>query len=196
MSNNVQQQSPLAHTQWLPYPADAADAAAIALRERPLLQMITLRGDPADAGFMAAAQAALGVALPTQANTVRDGDAHGVAWMGPDEWLVQSRLPHGTAGLPARLAAVLEGYFASVVEVTSGYTVIDIDGPHAADVLAKGCAMDLHPRAFGAGACAQTRFFDAAVFLRRTARGIALTTRRSFAPYVAEMLVDAAREYA
>lgn len=195
MSNNVQQQSPLAHTRWLPYPA-AADPAAIALLERPLLQMITLRGDPADTGFTGAARAVLGVALPIDANTVRDGETHGVAWMGPDEWLVQSHQPHGTAGLPGSLAAALRGHFASVVDVTSGYTVIDIGGRYAADVLSKGCAMDLHPRVFGAGGCAQTRFFDAAVFLRRTPGGIALTTRRSFAPYVAEMLVDAAREYA
>ena len=39
-----------------------------------------------------------------------------------------------------------------------GRTVIRIAGKRARDTLAKGCAIDLHPRAFTAGSAATTRF--------------------------------------
>lgn len=195
MSNNVQLQSPLAHSTWLPFPAEGVADAPIRMVEVPFLPMFTLRGDPCDEGFRTTTEAALGLALPTTPNTVAGNDTHLVAWMGPDEWLIQSRRAQAATAPLTRLAEQLVGRFALIVDVSSGYTVIELRGPRAADVLAKGCALDLHPKVFGSGQCAQTRFFDAAVLLRRTDDGISMTARRSYAPYVAELLVDAAREF-
>jgi sarcosine oxidase subunit gamma len=61
-------------------------------------------------------------------------------------------------------------------------------------VLAAGCALDLHPRAFGPGRCAQTLLARAAVILEQTSGEPAyrIYVRPSFAGYLADWLRDAA----
>ena len=65
-------------------------------------------------------------------------------------------------------------------------------------MLAKGCPLDLHGSAFAPPQCAQTLLAKAQIILqcadaRPTFR---LFVRISFAPYVAEWLLDAAAELA
>ncbi|MBV7481816.1 sarcosine oxidase subunit gamma [Bordetella sp. BOR01] len=196
MSNSLRQRSPLADSSRLPFLAGPAAGPSVSLVESPFLPMLSLRGSPSDPAFMAAAEAVLGFALPVAPNTYTGANTHVAMWMGPDEWLVQGLCPQAAPELPTQLASRLAGRFAAAIDITSGYTVVDVTGPRAADVLAKGCPLDMHPQVFGPGCCAQTCFFDAAVVLRRTEAGISLTTRRSFAPYVAELLVDGALEFA
>lgn len=191
----VHQQSPLADFRQFPFTAGLATAPVISLVEQPFLQMLGLRGSPSDPSLLAAIEGALGFPLPVVPNTCTGGRAHVAMWMGPDEWLLQSLRAHATPELPAQLQAELASSFASVIDISSGYTVIDITGHRAADVLAKGCPLDLHPTAFRIGSCAQTRLYDAAVILRRTGAGIAVTVRRSFSLYLAALLVDACQEF-
>ena len=71
-------------------------------------------------------------------------------------------------------------------------------GRHARDVLAKGCALDLHPRAFAPGRCAQTLLARAQVILeqlRRRARLPAARPRRRSPAYLATWLLDAMAEF-
>jgi sarcosine oxidase subunit gamma len=63
------------------------------------------------------------------------------------------------------------------------------------EVLAKDCPLDLHPRAFGAGRCAQTRLAKAAVLLRPLAGdAIEIIVRRSFTDYFWLWLQEACRD--
>ena len=79
---------------------------------------------------------------------------------------------------------------ASIVDVSANRTIIEIGGTRARAVLAKGCSLDLHPRAFAAGQCAQTLLAQAQIILQQTAEAptYRLYVRCSFARYLATWL--------
>jgi sarcosine oxidase subunit gamma len=184
--------------------ADRADAVAAAciggprgvmLAERPFLSAVNLRVNPAGEAARRIGES-LGAPLPTVPNTVRSAGRRDVLWLGPDEWLVIG--PDGDA--PALLALLRDGLGAehgSVVDVSASRTTVELSGPSARDLLEKGCALDLHPRAFGAGRCAQSTLARAQVVLWQTSDEPAyrLLVRASFAGYLADWLIDAAGEY-
>lgn len=158
---------------------------------------ISLRGDAADTGFRAAVQRVTGGDLPLTANTATAlANGGHVLWLGPDEWLlVREGSP---APLAVALADALAGRHAAVVDVSSSRAVIAIAGAHARAVLAKGCSLDLHPRRFAAGRCAQTLLARASVIIHQTsdAPAFRIHVRASLAVYLAEWLLEAAREFA
>ncbi|MGV2899197.1 sarcosine oxidase subunit gamma [Achromobacter sp. AGC78] len=175
--------------------AQTADARRLELLERPFLDLAVLRGNARSPDFAKALERALGTAPPLAPNTVAHGHRHLLAWMGPDEWWLQSLAPARPA-LEQTLRPVLQGLSACVVDVSSGYTVLGLTGEHARDVLAKGCPLDLHPRVFGPGQCAQSHYFKAGVMVRALDEGgVEVVVRRSFADYVGRMLLEAGREY-
>jgi sarcosine oxidase subunit gamma len=102
-----------------------------------------------------------------------------VLWLGPSEWLVVDGDPIDLPG---------------GVGVSANRTTIALSGSHARDILAKGCALDLHPRAFTAGHCAQTMVARTQVILWQRPDAYHLLVRNSFARYLADWLVDAGRE--
>ena len=175
---------------------DPADDAGVVISERPFLGHLNLRGDPGDSGFTTAAEAVLGLALPTEPNTTAEAGALLALWLGPDEWLVVTP-PDAQTLLADSLETALDGMHASVTDVTGGQTVITLRGPSARDVLAKGCPLDLHPLVFQPGDCAQTLLGKANVTLRCVddTPSYELIVRRSFADYAALWLQDAALQY-
>ena len=64
-------------------------------------------------------------------------------------------------------------------------------------MLAKGCPLDLHPRVFGPGHCAQSQIarVNAIIHQRDGSPSYDIVVRRSFADYLARWLDDAAAEY-
>jgi sarcosine oxidase subunit gamma len=174
----------------------AAAQAGVALSERPFRAMVIVRGDATDAGFIGAVRAAAGLELPLQPNTAARGSAVTALWLGPDEWLLMAA-PGEERVLAAALRAGLSGRHAAVVDVSESRTIIALSGPRARDLLGKGCTLDLHPRAFPAGACAQTGLARAGVilFLADDAPSFEIILLRSFADYLWTWLADAAREY-
>ncbi len=124
------------------------------MRIVPYQGYLNLRGDPANAGFVEAVGARLGQPLPLVANTFTQGRFR-VFWLGPDEWMVQTE-PGGAEALEARLADSLAGQKCSLTDMTGSQICIRLSGARARDLLAKGCTLDLHPRVFTAGDCAQT----------------------------------------
>ena len=151
------------------------------VREIPFLTMINVRTTGADL---------LGVPVPAP-NRVATAGERAILWLGPDEYLVVAPDGDDVAGLTAE----------SVVDVSANRTTIELSGPHARDVLEKGMSIDLHPRAFGPGQCAQTLLARAQVILRQVDSPDASTeptyhvlVRGSFAPYLADWLVDASKE--
>ena len=73
--------------------------------------------------------------------------------------------------------------------------MLEIRGVKAHDLLAHGVPIDLDPPAFGPGRCAQTLLAKAQVIIERRdeAPAFQLYIRSSFASYVADWLLDAAR---
>jgi sarcosine oxidase subunit gamma len=160
----------------------------------PFVAMADLRVDPVGPAAKSVATH-LGAALPTRPSWV-DGDTTRVIWLGPDEWLVTSPF-HSPADLEAGLRTAVGGAGA-VVDVSAQRTTLRLRGEHVRDVLATGCAIDLHPRAFPAGSAVQTTLGLAGVVLLAldsTATHYQLLIRSSFARYLATWLLDAATEF-
>jgi heterotetrameric sarcosine oxidase gamma subunit len=86
-------------------------------------------------------------------NTPRVGKGNGcdLVWSGPGQWLAVS----GSQDIAVSLAAELGG-IAAVTDQSDGRAMLRISGPRARDVLAKGCAVDLHSRVFRTGDAALT----------------------------------------
>jgi sarcosine oxidase, subunit gamma len=64
-------------------------------------------------------------------------------------------------------------------------------------VLATGCAIDLHPRAFPAGSAVQTTLgLAGVVLLALGGTEYEILVRTSYARYLADWLLDAAAEFA
>ncbi len=191
------EQGPLAHlhlaARAVPTPPDDA---GVTLAEPARHGMVGLRGRAGDAGFRDAAQRILGLALPTEPNSTAASAGVTAFWLGPDEWLIAAA-PERAAGLTTGLREALAGRHHAVLDLGSARATIAVAGRHARDVLAKGCALDLHPRAFTPGDFAQSHYGKAAVLLYQaddTPR-YELTTTRSFAEYLWLRLEDAAQEY-
>lgn len=192
----VWQESPLVGADALLKKHQATASAAFRLSERPFLELVNVRGDTRDAAFVSAVESVIGCRPPEKANTIARGNGYDMLWLGPDEWLVRSATAHDatrTAPLQAKLGAAFAGVFASAVDIGSGYTVLDISGTRTREVLARGCPLDLHPKLFGEGQCAQTHYFKASMTLLPTgADSFDIVVRRSFADYFVKMMLDAA----
>jgi sarcosine oxidase subunit gamma len=165
----------------------------ITLAERPDTGKINLR---ASGDTLAALADVFGIAPPTMPNTVARDGMRCILWLGPDEWLIVTP-PGEEAALAARLDEALGGRHAAVTDVTDSRTVIALGGSRARDVLAKGCGLDLHPRVFHAGQCAQSTLARASIILHQTTDGPAydIYVDRSFARYLWAWLIDASLEY-
>ncbi|MFG2193811.1 sarcosine oxidase subunit gamma [Streptomyces sp. NPDC048639] len=176
--------------------ATRASGGTVRLAEFPFLTQFSVRLDPkGPAGD--AAGLALGLQLPLEPNTLVRGGELTALWLGPDEWLVVGP-PGAEHDLRARLRAVSECPAASVVEVSAQRTTLLVGGARSRDLLARGCSLDLHPRSFGAGRCAQTNLARSQVVLAaRDAHkpGFWVLVRSSFAAYLGDWLLDAATEY-
>lgn len=196
MASDYQRQSALAHLHLHARVGKGMPDAAVTLCERPYRGQLLLRGEVSDAGFATAIAQVLGVGLPMEPNTSASAKRCTALWLGPDEWLII--VPDGceTETLSA-LTAALSGRHHAVTDVSDGGAVIGLAGARARDVLMKGCSLDLHPRAFAAGQCAQTRLARCHVLLHQieATPTYDVYTQRSFADYVWRWLEDAAREY-
>ena len=188
MSDLFEQQSPLVQIEF-----GEPEGNAPRIEEKAFLGYLNLRGRPAHTGFVAGVLKALGVEAPTEPNTVIDAGDKRVYWLGPDEWLIVT--PAGQQQeIADQLRAALDGVFSSVVDNSSGLTMIRISGENAAALLATDCPLDLHPREFKPGQCAQTRIAKAGMTIAPLAdgNGFEVIIRRSFADYLLRWLQDAA----
>ncbi len=148
-------------------------------------------------GAVGTATDAVGVALPLEPNTWVARPGGQVVWLGPDEWLV-SDADERPEALEAALRGAVAPHDGAAVDVSAQRTAVRLRGRHARDLLATGCALDLHPSAFGAGHSAQTTLgLVGVVLLALDDRGedYRILVRPSFAGYLADWLLDAAVEF-
>ena len=163
---------------------------AVALTELRFAEQIGVRVRPPVAAYLA------GVPLPLEPNRVASMRTLRTLWLGPDEWLVTS--PEGAApDLIGRLTRALAERPAMVTDLSSSRAIIEITGPQARTLLEKDCGLDLHPRTFAPGCCAQTLFARLPVILDQLSAAPAyrLLVRRSSARWLARWLIDAAGEF-
>ena len=188
MPDLFQQQSPLVQIE-----LGEAKGSAPNIKEVPFLGYLNLRGKPGNTAFLAAVLKVLGSEPPIEANTMVESGEYRIYWLGPDEWLVVT--PTEQQGkVQADLLAALEGVFSSVVDNSSGLTLVEITGDNAGALLATDCPLDLHPGVFKAGQCAQTRLAKAGMTIAplRNGDGFEVIIRRSFADYLLLWMQDAA----
>ncbi len=129
--------------------------------------------------------------LPTTPNTVWEEGARAALWLGPDEWLVLGP-PGAGPEIVDELAAALDGLRRSIVDVSANRVALELSGPRATEVLSKGCSLDLHPRSWQPGMCAQTMLARAQVILHERSDSTGILIRPSFAGYLVDWLIDAA----
>ena len=196
MSETVLFESPLARFDLAVRAAKPMAGAGIVATEHAFLGHLNLRGDPGDPRFVPAISSALGVAPPVTANTVVETGSATIYWLGPDEWLIVTSGDRVT-DLKHKLRDALATIRQSVTDVSGGQTVVVLRGAPVRELLAKGCPLDLHPRAFAIGQCAQSHLAKAPILLRPILDGSAfeLVFRRSFADYIWTWLEDAAAEW-
>lgn len=187
MSEALRRESPLVAWIDMGLPVRMS-AEGVRLQERAFLGHISLRCDPGDAALTGAIERTLECSLPRKPNTFHLAPAGlRVLWLAPDEWLIVTP-EGGEEMLAAALRRAVGDGFAAVVELASGQTVIEIAGPRAREVIAKGCPLDLHPRGFGPGSCAQSRLARALVTIAQVdgTPTFELIVRRSFADYLCD----------
>ncbi|TDD92598.1 hypothetical protein E1293_00775 [Actinomadura darangshiensis] len=172
---------------------------AVRLREVAFPAQVELRLDDEDAtAFGPRAGQFLCCGMPAPGHAAGAGDPY-VLWLGPGWYLAVDRpgSAYGLlAGLRDALGADCGGMCGSAVDVSAARTVLELSGPSARAVLAHGCLLDLHPRTFGPGRCAQTVLAQAQVVLHQTgAADYRLLVRTSYADHLVRWLLDAMTEY-
>ena len=133
------------------------------LTQFALASVIARKGQAAQVAE--AAQRDFGASPPTSP-AIAAGNDLAFVWSGPGHWLALG--PQATESVEARLGAAF-GAHASVFDQSGSRVLLDIRGPHARDVLAKGVSIDLHPRAFRTGDVAVTTASHLAVHLWQVA---------------------------
>ena len=173
----------------------ATTGGDLSIHEHRFVSQIDLRADPNDVRLMQELESALGFALPVVPNTVGCLDDRRALWLGPNEWLVVG-LGGQQEAIERALHNALSGTFSSIVDVSANRALLEVRGPKARELLARGIPIDLDARSFGPGRCSQTLLAKAQVIIERRSDDPAfhLYIRSTFASYAADWLLDAAAE--
>ncbi|WP_293868923.1 sarcosine oxidase subunit gamma [uncultured Alsobacter sp.] len=137
--------------------AEGPAGLTVAVRTTVAIAQVVARPGRTDEVSSAVA-AAMGLTLPAPLRVSAAGPVV-AAWTGPGRWLVMQDEagsgPYPAGSFVGRVAEACRGA-ASVTDQTDAQGVLRLSGPRTRDVLAKGLALDLHPRAFRAGMAAST----------------------------------------
>lgn len=181
-------------TEFAEYSADGP--RGVRLVEEPFRTQVNLRVHPGSPA-VSRVERQLETPLPHhEPNRVTGTEQHAALWLGPDEWLLVA--PDGQAGrIRAEVRQALGDSVASTVDVSANRTTLRLSGARAREVLEKVCSLDLHPRAFEPGQCAQTLLGRAQVILWQVNAepSYRIMVRCSFAGYLADLLLDAMTEF-
>jgi sarcosine oxidase subunit gamma len=161
----------------------AEDLAAVGAVEVGFLALVNLRAGPALA-------ARLGFAVPTAPNTWRRTGGREALWLGPDEWLVVAG-PGSAPAILRELERALDGLHHSVVDVSADRAVVELAGEDRMGLLTRGCGLDLHPRSWREGMCAQTLLARVPVLLQEHERATRVFVRPSFAGHLVDWFRNA-----
>jgi heterotetrameric sarcosine oxidase gamma subunit len=131
------------------------DGPGVLISERYGLSIVQIAARHGQADATAAAIArSMGVSPSSDANTAIAGDRGSALWIAPDQWLlVAAGMAEGE--LERLLHEAVRGV-AALTDQSHARCVLRLAGPQARALLAKGCGLDLDPRVFRPGRCAQS----------------------------------------
>jgi sarcosine oxidase, subunit gamma len=136
----------------------------------------------------------LGGAWPQKTGIVASGGIDTIC-VGPTDWLVLAADPDPTP-LLRRLDVLFAGSTFRATNVSQALIRVKIEGREARDLLAKGCALDLHPQRYPPGQSSRTRFADMPVIVRcMRPSTFECIVALSYADYFLSWLEDAALEF-
>ncbi len=197
MVETYQRRSPLSHLGLVARAASSRkDGAGIVMSEVPHRTIINIRGTASDPAFSSAVQTATGLALPSAANTVSTEGVWQILWLGPNEWWITG--PDGEAeSLVEALRANFAGQHATACDVSESRAINALKGPGVREVLMRGVSLDLHPREFRVGQCAQTGVSraNALIHLVDDAPTFELYVLKSFSDYLWRWLEQVAADF-
>jgi sarcosine oxidase subunit gamma len=138
---------------------------------------------------------------PEQPNRCSAAGAAAVLWLTPVEWAIVGLAP---AEVAARAARACGTALHDVADLSDGRVEFALHGARARALLAKGCSLDLHPRALAPEACAQTLLAQVPVLIAAGAGAgaaaaaplLRLWVDASLAQHLRAWFCDAALEYA
>jgi sarcosine oxidase, subunit gamma len=160
------------------------------LSETPPAARFILRGGES---VRVACGMVFGAEPPSELGPAGEGGGRAALWLGPDEWLLIADRADAAA-IGEVLESVLEGTAHSLVDVSHRQIGLIASGPAAARVLNAGCPLDLDLKAFPVGFATRTVFDKGEIVLwRRAETTFHIEIWRSFAPYLAAALAEAAR---
>ena len=120
------------------------------------------------------------------------GENASVATLSPGRYLVVTQ----ESAVAAKFEAAMLSSQGAAADLTHGRVILRLQGDCAADVLAKGCAIDFENSAFPAGRIAQTLLGHMDVtILRRDAHTFEIMALRGFVESLAQWLLYAGLEY-
>ena len=170
----------------------------IVLREDSLIGQINLRANPENDKFFQSLKNLTGLVPPQIANNFTHDGNFRFYWLGPNEWLLT--VPNAeTLKLIDELTKETLNQHVSIVDVSDNRTCLTLSGQKSWTVLNKTCGLDIHPRTWQIGRCAQTLVARAQVLLAMTNDSeleFKLFVRNSFAEYLAGFLMEAMLEFA
>jgi len=170
--------------------------AGVVLGESAHRTIINIRGTASDPAFSSAVQLATGVMLPHRANTVSTGGGRQILWLGPNEWWVTGSDGEAEA-LIEKLREGFVGQHATACDVSESRAILVLRGPKAREVLMRGVSLDLHPREFIVGQCAQTGVSraNALIHLVDDTPTYELYVLKSFSDYLWRWLETVGRDF-
>ncbi|MEM9044648.1 MAG: sarcosine oxidase subunit gamma family protein [Pseudomonadota bacterium] len=173
--------------------ASASEGLSVTIEDRGLTGMITLRGDLASPALAAAVKDHSGVVVPAPLTAAFNGDL-GAVWMSTDELLLFCAY----ADAPAKAAAIsdaLAGEHHMAVTVSDTRAVIQVTGPGARELMAKGAPLDVSDAAFPIGTARRTHFAEIAVGMWRTGEDAwEIVCFQSYAQHLYDWLVASSGE--
>ena len=185
--------SPAAHLAEQFAAAEVTGPRGVSLREVPFQTMVGVRTVPGS-DVAGRVEVQLGTTLPASCGAVSPAEGTAVLWLSPDEFLVVSDTDPATL-TGALVEAVAEGP-GSATDLSANRTTFELTGPSAREVLEKGCALDLHPRAFAEGSAYVTTLGPVPVIIWKTgAESYRILPRSSFADFLGRWLLDAMVEF-
>jgi sarcosine oxidase subunit gamma len=155
-----------------------------------------VQGDATRRAFVDAIRELLGIELPRLPNTTARSEALAALWLGPRSWLVVAGGESPLTDFAVKRESVNRAGGA-LFDVSAARVAWTLSGPCMRDVLAGGCPLDLDPRVFRAGDCAQSLFGHVNVLIeqRNDEPVFAMMVARSFARDIAHSLAMAALQH-
>jgi len=173
-----------------------AAATGVTFAETTFAAAWNVQGDATRQPFTDEVRRQFDVLLPSVPNTTAKSGALTALWLGPASWLLVAG--EDTAALTdfAAKRDALNAAAGAAFEVTASCAGWTIAGPLATTVLANGCPLDFHPRAFPEGTCAQSVLGHVnALFYKRDPSSFTLIVARSYARGVWRTLCQSAAQY-